>query len=143
MLKRSCVSTWLAVFAAVVLCAAPAIAQSFYGALLGVVKDGQGGAIPGATVVLVSMDTGERREAVSSDDGSARFVNLVPGQYRLEVELAGFQRWVREGIEVNVQTTPRIEVSLALGSVSETLTVTGQSPLLQTQSASVATTVKL
>jgi outer membrane receptor protein involved in Fe transport len=117
------------------------MAQSFYGALLGVVKDGQGGVLPGATVVLVNMGTGERREAVSSEDGTARFVNLVPGRYRLEAELPGFQRWVREDIEVNVQTTPRIDVTLALGALSETLTVTAQSPLLQTQSASVATTV--
>ncbi len=141
MLKRSCVSTWLALLAAVLLWAAPALAQSFYGAMLAVVKDDQGGVLPGVTVVVVNMSTGERREAVSTEDGSARFVNLVPGPYRLEAELAGFQRWVREGITVNVQTTPRIEVTLALGNISETLVVTGQAPLLQTQSASVATTV--
>ncbi|MEZ5284904.1 MAG: TonB-dependent receptor [Vicinamibacterales bacterium] len=117
------------------------MAQSFYGALLSVVKDGQGGVLPGVTVVLTSMSTGERHEAVSGADGSARFVNLVPGQYRLEAELAGFQRWVREGIAVNVQTTPRIDVTLTLGSISETLVVTGAAPLLQTQSASVATVV--
>jgi hypothetical protein len=115
--------------------------QSFYGSLLSVVKDAQGGIIPGATVVLTNMGTNERREAVSTEDGSARFVNLVPGTYRLEVELAGFQRFMREGIAVNVQTTPRIEVTLELGALSETLTVTGEAPLLQTQSASVATTV--
>ncbi len=141
MLKRSCVSTWLALLAAVLLWAAPVMAQSFYGAMLAVVKDDQGGVLPGVTVVIVNMSTGERREAVSSEDGSARFVNLVPGPYRLEAELTGFQRWVREGIAVNVQTNPRIDVTLALGSLSETLTVTGQAPLLQTQSASVATTV--
>ncbi|MGD9904195.1 MAG: TonB-dependent receptor, partial [Vicinamibacterales bacterium] len=117
------------------------MAQSFYGALLAVVRDDQGGVLPGATVVLVSESTGERREAVSAEDGTARFVNLVPGRYRLEAELSGFQRWLREGIDVNVQTTPRIEATLALGSISETLTVTGQAPLLQTQSGSVATTV--
>ncbi|MCC6988933.1 MAG: carboxypeptidase regulatory-like domain-containing protein, partial [Acidobacteria bacterium] len=109
--------------------------------MLAVVKDDQGGVLPGVTVVVTNMSTGERREAVSTEDGSARFVNLVPGPYRLEAELTGFQRWVRENVAVNVQTTPRIDVTLALGSLSETLTVTGQAPLLQTQSASVATTV--
>ena len=141
MLKRSSVSTWLALLAAVLLWAAPVMAQSFYGALLAVVKDDQGGVLPGVTVVIVNQATGERREAVSTEDGSARFTNLVPGPYRVEAELTGFQRWVREGIVVNVQTTPRIDVTLALGSLAETITVTGQSPLLQTQSASVATTV--
>ena len=70
--------------------------------------------LPGVAVVIVNMSTGERREAVSTDDGSVRFVNLVPGLYRLEAELTGFQRWMREGLEVNVQTTPRVEVTLAL-----------------------------
>ncbi|MCC7123661.1 MAG: TonB-dependent receptor [Acidobacteria bacterium] len=105
------------------------------------VRDDQGGVLPGATVVLVNMSTGERREAVSSADGTARFVNLVPGAYRLEVELTGFQRWVREDITVNVQTTPRIETTLVLGNISEALVVTGEAPLLQTQNASVATVV--
>jgi hypothetical protein len=140
-LKRTSISTWLAVVLVAGLWPAPAIAQSFYGSLLTVVKDDQGGVLPGATVVLVSESTGERREAVSTEDGSARFVNLVPGAYRLEVELTGFQRWLRGGIAVNVQTTPRVEATLALGNLSETLTVTGESPVLQTQSASVATTV--
>ena len=80
-------------------------------------KDAQGGVIPGATVVLVNTATNERREGVSAEDGTARFVNLVPGTYRLEVELTGFQRFVREGIEVNIQSTPRIEVTLQLGSL--------------------------
>ena len=49
--------------------------------------------------------------------GAARFLNLVPGTYRLEVELTGFQRSVREGIAVNVNTAPRIEVRLELGNL--------------------------
>ena len=141
MLKRSSVSTRLALLAALLLWAAPVMAQSFYGGLVAVVKDDQGGVLPGVTVVVVNQSTGERRDAVSTVDGSARFTNLVPGPYRVEAELTGFQRFVREGIAVNVQTNPLIDITLALGSLSETLTVTAQSPLLQTQNASVATTV--
>ena len=70
-----------------------------------------------------------------------RFVNLVPGTYRLEVELTGFQRWVRDQIQVNVQSTPRVEVALQLGSLQETVLVTGEAPLLQTENASVGTVV--
>src|SRR5688500_2028674 len=125
----------------VVLIFAPAAAQSFYGSLISVTQDAQGGVIPGATVVLTNTATNERRESVSADDGTARFVNLVPGTYRLEVELAGFQRFVRDGIAVNIQTTPRIEAPLQLGSLQETVSVTGESPLLQTESASVGTVV--
>src|SRR5688500_15050571 len=55
--------------------ASPAMSQSFYGALVAVVQDAQGGVIPGATVVLTNTATTERRESVSSEDGTARFVN--------------------------------------------------------------------
>ena len=71
------------------------------------------------------------------EDGEYRFVNLVPGTYRLEVELAGFQRYVRDGIEVNVQSAPRIDVNLQLGNLSETVLVSGEAPVLQTENASI------
>src|SRR5687767_6152441 len=119
----------------------PAMSQSFYGSLISVTQDAQGGVIPGATVVLTNTATNDRRESVSGEDGTARFVNLVPGTYRLEVELAGFQRFVRDGIAVNIQTTPRIEATLQLGSLQETVSVTGEAPLLQTENASVGTVV--
>jgi outer membrane receptor protein involved in Fe transport len=123
------------------LVSAPAAAQSFYGSLISVTQDAQGGVIPGATVVLTNTATNDRREGVSGEDGTYRFVNLVPGTYRLEVELPGFQRYVRDQIVVNVQATPRIEVTLELGSLQETVSVTGEAPLLQTENASVGTVV--
>jgi hypothetical protein len=125
----------------VVLISTPAATQSFYGSLISVTQDAQGGVIPGATVVLTNTATNERREGVSSEDGTYRFVNLVPGTYRLEVELPGFQRYLRDQIVVNVQSTPRIEVTLQLGSLEETIAVVGEAPLLQTESASVGTVV--
>ena len=68
----------------------PRHSQSFYGSLVSVVRDAQGGVIPGATIVLTNTATSERREGVSAENGEYRFVNLVPGTYRLEVELQGF-----------------------------------------------------
>jgi hypothetical protein len=118
-----------------------AMSQSFYGSLVAVVEDPQGGVMPGATIVLLNTATNERREGVSAEDGTYRFVNLVPGTYRLEVELAGFQRYVRDQIPVNVQSTPRIGVTLQLGSLQETISVSGEAPQLQTESASVGTVV--
>ncbi|HET6319114.1 MAG TPA: carboxypeptidase-like regulatory domain-containing protein, partial [Chloroflexota bacterium] len=140
-MNRLFVRTSVLSFLCLLLLAAPARSQSFYGSVLGAVRDAQGGFVPGATVALINAATNERREGVSADDGAFRFVNLVPGTYRLEVELTGFQRFVRDGIEVNVQATPRVDVTLQLGNVAETLTVIGESPLLQTQSASVGTVV--
>ena len=74
--------------------ASPATSQSFYGSLVSVVRDAQGEVIPAATIVLTNTATSERREGVSAENGEYRFVNLVPGTYRLEVELSGFQRYV-------------------------------------------------
>src|SRR6187401_1165963 len=125
----------------VVVISAPAAAQSFYGSLISVTQDAQGGVIPGATVVLTNTATNDRREGVTGADGTYRFVNLVPGTYRLDVELVGFQRYVRDQIVVNVQSTPRIEATLQLGSLQETVSVTGEAPLLQTENASVGTVV--
>ncbi|HEY6615389.1 MAG TPA: TonB-dependent receptor, partial [Vicinamibacterales bacterium] len=119
------------------LLAVPAMSQSFYGSLVSVVKDAQEGFIPGATVILVNTSTNERREGVSGEDGTYRFLNLVPGTYRLEVELTGFQRFVRDGIAVNVQSAPRVEATLQLGSLSETVLVSGEAPVLQTENASI------
>ena len=125
----------------VVLISAPAATQSFYGSLITVTQDTQGAVIPGATVVLTNTATNERREGVTAEDGTYRFVNLVPGTYRLEIELSGFQRYVRDQIVVNVQSTPRIEAVLQLGTLEETVSVTGEAPLLQTENASVGTVV--
>jgi hypothetical protein len=109
MLKHHSVWAKTALFAVfLTLTAIPAMSQSFYGSLVSVVKDAQEGFIPGATVILVNTSTNERREGVSGEDGTYRFLNLVPGTYRLEVELTGFQRFVRDGIAVNVQSAPRI-----------------------------------
>ena len=115
----------------------PALGQSFYGSLIAVVKDDQEKVIPGATITLVNSATSERREGVTGDDGVYRFQNLVPGNYRLEVDLTGFQRYVRDQIEVNVQSAPRVEVSLKLGTLAETIQVTGASSVLQTENAAV------
>jgi hypothetical protein len=142
MINSSFVSTRAALlFFSLLLWVAPAAGQSFYGSLISVVQDAQGGLIPGATVVLTNTATNDRREGVSGEDGTYRFVNLVPGTYRLEVELTGFQRWVRDQIQVNVQSTPRVDVALQLGSLQETVLVTGEAPLLQTENASVGTVV--
>jgi Carboxypeptidase regulatory-like domain len=110
--------------------ASPATSQSFYGSLVSVVRDAQGEVIPTATIVLTNTATSERREGVSAENGEYRFVNLVPGTYRREVELSGFQRYVRDQIEVNVQSQPRIEVALQLGTLAETVRVSGASPVL-------------
>jgi hypothetical protein len=76
--------------ASLMLLAGPVTGQSFYGSLVSVVRDAQGGVVPGAMIVLTNTATKERREGVSAENGELRFVNLVPGTYSLEVEAPGF-----------------------------------------------------
>ena len=110
----------------------PLMAQAANGTLLGSVKDESGSAVPGATVTAVEVRTGISRTAVSNATGNYSFANLAPGLYRIEGELAGFKKFVRESVEVNVNTTVRVDIRLSIGALSESVTVAAETPVLQT-----------
>lgn len=128
-------------FAGLVL-AASSFGQTFYGSLVGTVTDQSGSAVPSASVTLINLGTSDRRTGQTDTSGTYQFLNLVPGQYRLEVESAGFRRFTREPITVEVQTAVRIDVSMVVGDVSQTVEVTAQTPLLQTENASLGQVVE-
>src|SRR5689334_5150618 len=89
----------VALLCAAFLIAIPLAAQTFYGSIVGTVKDPSGGVIPGATVSLTNNATAERRTATTGAQGAYQFVNLNPGNYKLEVEAPGFQRYSQNQIE--------------------------------------------
>ncbi|MPZ20799.1 MAG: TonB-dependent receptor [Luteitalea sp.] len=109
-----------------------AAAQAANGTLLGNVRDESGGAVPGATIAAIEVRTNISRTAVSNETGNYIFTNLAPGVYRVEGELAGFKRFTREGVEVNVNTTVRVDIGLMLGALNESVTVSAETPMLQT-----------
>ncbi len=111
---------------------AHAAAQAANGTLLGNVRDETGAGVPGATVTAIEVRTNIARSAVSNETGNYTFTNLVPGVYRVEGELAGFKKFSREGVEVNVNTTVRVDIGLTIGELSESVTVSGESPAMQT-----------
>jgi outer membrane receptor protein involved in Fe transport len=117
--------------------AAPASAQQTTGNITGRVLDDQGAAVPGATVTATSTQTGFIRTDVSDAEGLYRLNALPVGVYDLVVELAGFTRLEQKGLVVNVAQTIDVNVSLKLAQVAETVTVTGESPLVATTSSSV------
>lgn len=119
----------------------PLSGQTFYGSIVGTVTDPSAARIPGASMTLTNAGTGERRTAISAEDGGYRFVNLVPGNYKLEVELPGFQRYVRDQIGVNVEAAVRVDVILQVGSLEETVQVTEEVPVLQTEGATLGQVV--
>ena len=130
MMRLSVVSVF-AVLGILFMPAHPA-AQGAVGTLLGNVRDESGSAVPGATITAVEMRTNISRTAVSNETGNYTFTNLTPGVYRVEGELTGFRKFSREGVEVNANTTVRVDIGLVIGQLEESLIVTGESPLLQT-----------
>ena len=109
-----------------------AAAQAANATLVGNVRDETGGAVPGATITATEVRTNISRTVVSNEGGNYTFTNLTSGLYRVEGELAGFRKFSREGLEVSVNTTVRVDIPLTLGELEESVTVTGEAPMLQT-----------
>lgn len=110
-------------------------AQTFYGSVVGTVNDSSDAAIAQASVTLINAGTGDRRAGQTDGGGNYQFVNLPPGQYRVEVEKQGFRRLVRDNVTVEVQSTVRIDAALQVGDVNQVIEVSAQTPLLQTENA--------
>ncbi len=118
-----------------------ALAQAGTASLFGDVKDQQGAALPGAAVTLTSLDTGAVRTTVTSESGRYRFVAMPPGLYSVKVELNGFRTAVHEKLQVAVDTQTSLEMKMEIGSVSETVEVTGRSPIINTTDASLGNVI--
>lgn len=103
------------------------------------VLDEQGAVLPGATIVISSpvIIAGEMVGTTDST-GAYRFPSLLPGVYSVRVELQGFRTIVREGIVVSVGQTTPLDLVMSIGGLTETVTVTGDSPVVDTKSASVS-----
>jgi hypothetical protein len=119
----------------------PALAQTFFGSIVGTVTDATGAVLPQSSLTLMNLGTSERKTTESDPAGNYQFLNLVPGRYRVEVEKAGFKRLTRDEIVVEVQAAVRIDAGMQVGDVGQTVEVTAQTPLLQTESASLSEVV--
>ena len=101
-----------------------------------------GAAVTDATVTVTNVGTQEKRTQSSGADGLFTFVNLFPGQYRVDVEKQGFKHFARTDVTVQVQQDTHIAAALQVGEVSQVVEVTSQTPLLQTESASLGQVVE-
>jgi hypothetical protein len=125
------------VFLALLLCSAsPAFAQD--ATLIGSVVDGTKAALPGATITATMTDTGRASTTVTDERGEYRLRGLAPGRYRVQAELAGFSTVVVPDIELLVGQNRSLPFQMQVASLSETLTVTGESPLVDITSTQVA-----
>jgi hypothetical protein len=122
--------------------ARPAFAQqSLFAALQGKVTDESGAGIPGATVMVTHQESGVFRQVVSTDDGSYFITGIVPGPYRLTAELQGFRKFEQGNIQFTIGNTEIIEIKLAVGAIEENVTVTGQSPLVDTSTQQIGANI--
>src|SRR5262245_42766057 len=129
---------------AVVLATAPmAWAQgggaSSTGSISGEVKDTQGGVLPGVTVVGTSPAQIGTLTAVTNEAGIFRFPSVPPGEYKLSFELPGFQSVVREGIRITLGFNAQVNVQLGVATLQETVTVSGESPVIDTTATRIQT----
>ena len=116
-------------------------AQSVTGTILGTITDSTGGVIPGATVTLKHEGTGLTRSVVTDSSGEFTAPALPTGKYTLTAELSGFKTVSLSNIDVGVDQRVRVNAHLEIGAVSENVTITGSSPLVQISSSELGTTV--
>ncbi|MBI4486009.1 MAG: carboxypeptidase regulatory-like domain-containing protein, partial [Acidobacteria bacterium] len=120
----------------------PAFGQSVSattGAINGKVTDTTGGVMPGVTVTISSPSMQGVRTAVTSDDGAYRFPAVPPGEYKITYELAGFSTVIRDAVRVGLGFTATLNIELKVASLTESVTVTGASPVVDVSSTKTAT----
>jgi hypothetical protein len=117
--------------------AADVSGQTFQGGLRGAVKDAQG-VIPGATVTLTNENTGVSRDTVTNDSGEYSFQALDPGIYGIKASVTGFKSFERRGVRIATQSFVTLDITLEVGALEETITVTADAPLIETSNASHA-----
>ncbi|HJZ74570.1 MAG TPA: carboxypeptidase regulatory-like domain-containing protein [Vicinamibacterales bacterium] len=132
--------------AACVLCAviwgAPSRAHAqATGAIAGLVTDPSGGALPGASIEVVSRDTGQVRTAVTGADGFFTVPLVNPGLYRVTATLSGFRTTARETVTVVVNETVRADLQMQLAGITETLVISAESPLVETTNATLGVVI--
>src|SRR5712671_1439613 len=112
----------------------PVVAQTGGGAtLVGTVKDVTGATVGGAKVTVVNTATSFITETTTSSEGAYYVPYLTPGDYRVTVSSAGFKEFVREGITLRSAEVPRVDITLELGSISDSVTVSASASLLNTE----------
>ena len=142
MFKRSPRWCFWSLFAILLLASKPNFAQTTFGSIVGNVNDPSGAPIAEAKVTLTNAGTSEKRPATTSPAGLYQFVNLQPGEYRIDVEKSGFKKEARTQVTVATASTVKIDFALPVGNLSQTVEVTAQTPLLQSETSSLGQVIE-
>ena len=123
------------------LMAAVVFGQGVSGRILGTIQDGSGAVVANASVTITNQGTGIKAKTVTDSHGEYRIDNLPPGNYRVQFEVPGFRAVVSEGNVVTVDNSTRVDITLEVGSTSETMQVNAVEPLVDTTSSSLGEVV--
>jgi hypothetical protein len=119
------------------LCTYTASGQAVFGSIIGTVTDAQGNAVSGAKVTVTSISKSTSFETTSNESGNFAVTHLIPDDYRVSVEAAGFKAYQVERVTVTADSSQTLDVPLQVGAVTQTVEVTGDVPQLQTDRADV------
>src|SRR4029453_6037410 len=111
--------------------ATSSVAQTGLGGLRGFVHDARGGALRGLAVAAPAPESIRPTVVMTNEEGYYRLINLPPGTYKIHAELTGFAPFAREGVLVRAGATFALEITLGLSAVQETVTVAGDSPMVE------------
>src|SRR6185437_5714455 len=132
---------WSILFISVLFTVTITSAQTTFGTVVGTITDASGSAVPDTGVVLTNLGTRAKRTQPTNAEGLYQFVNVLPGQYSIEIQKPGFKRVLRSPVTVETQSTSKIDIALQIGDVSQSVEVTAQTPLLQPESSSLGQVV--
>ena len=140
-MKQRC-NIWLAALA-LTLASAPLFAQIQTGDISGRVTDNTGAVVPGVSVTISGPALPKPLSAVTSETGSYQFPRLPIGTYEIKYEMPGFRSVLRQGVRVELGANATINQEIAISSVEELVTVTGESPMIDTKGTTARTTFDL
>src|SRR5260221_6427898 len=120
-------------------CVPNAAGQAVYGGILGSVTDSQGSAVVGAKVTVTSVAKGSSGETTTNDSGNYTVSHLIPDIYNIHIEATGFKIYEVKGVQVSADTSTNVDAKMDVGSVSQSIEVTGEIPQLKIDRSDVAT----
>src|SRR6202790_5272071 len=129
-------TTCISALALAIVCGCPAFAQTSAG-VKGVVTDSSGALVPGAEIVVTNLDTGARRQTLTSETGVYEVPLLPPGRYTIAGRKPGFKQATRDGVELELNQIAQIDFTMVAGEVNETVEVQASAPLLELNTSSV------
>ena len=113
------------------------LAQVLYGTLTGTITDKTGAVVPNVNVTLTSQDTGQVRTTTSNESGDYLLNNILPGTYTVSLQQPGFAGFTQKNITIEINRQARIDIVLQPAGTTQVVTVTGTTPILQTETAEV------